>query len=85
MAKQEPKTNAMRILESLKIPYTAHTYECKEFVDGIQIADLLGLPYGKAYKLRGGEECSHAPGEGDQRGHRVHPGRLYRSRHEEAL
>ena len=50
MAKQEPKTNAMRILESLKIPYTAHTYECKEFVDGIQIADLLGLPYGKVYK-----------------------------------
>lgn len=50
MAKQEPKTNAMRILESLKIPYTAHTYECKEFVDGIQIADLLGLPYWKVYK-----------------------------------
>ena len=46
MAKQkEVKTNAMRILESLKIPYTHHTYECEEFVDGLQIADKLSLPY----------------------------------------
>ena len=46
MAKQkEVKTNAMRILESLKIPYTHHTYECEEFVDGLQIADKLSLVY----------------------------------------
>ena len=51
MAKQkEVKTNAMRILDSLKIPYVHHTYECQEFVDGIQIADMLGLPYEKVYK-----------------------------------
>lgn len=51
MAKQkEIKTNAMRILDSLKIPYVHHTYECQEFVDGIQIADMLGLPYEKVYK-----------------------------------
>lgn len=51
MAKQkEVKTNAMRILESLKIPYTHYTYECDEFVDGLQIADKLSLPYEKVYK-----------------------------------
>ena len=51
MAKQkEVKTNAMRILESMKIPYQQYTYECEEFVDGIQIADQLGLPYEKVYK-----------------------------------
>ena len=51
MAKQkELKTNAMRILESLKIPFTHYTYECDEFVDGLQIADTLSLPYEKVYK-----------------------------------
>ncbi len=51
MAKQkEVKTNAMRILESLKISYTHYTYECDEFIDAIQIADMLNLPYGKVYK-----------------------------------
>ncbi len=50
MAKKEVKTNAMRILENRKIPFEAHTYECKEFIDGIQIADMLNLPYEKVYK-----------------------------------
>lgn len=51
MAKQkEVKTNAMRILESMKIPYQQYTYECEEFVDGLQIADQLGLLYEKVYK-----------------------------------
>ncbi len=51
MAKQkEIKTNAMRILESLDIPYTHYPYECKDFVDGIQVANLLGLPHEKVYK-----------------------------------
>ena len=51
MAKQkEVKTNAMRILESMKIPFEHYTYECDEFIDGIQIADTLGLPYEKVYK-----------------------------------
>ena len=51
MAKvKEIKTNAMRILETKKIPYTAHTYECDEFIDGIQIADMLNLPHEKVYK-----------------------------------
>lgn len=51
MAKQkETKTNAMRILENMKIPFTHYTYECEEFVDGLQIADKLSLPYEKVYK-----------------------------------
>jgi Cys-tRNA(Pro)/Cys-tRNA(Cys) deacylase len=51
MAKQkEVKTNAMRILDRLKISYTHQSYECEEFVDGIQTADRLGLPHEKVYK-----------------------------------
>ena len=51
MAKhKEVKTNAMRILETMKIPFIHYTYECDEFVDGLQIADLLSLPYEKVYK-----------------------------------
>ncbi|MGN0677076.1 MAG: Cys-tRNA(Pro) deacylase, partial [Ruminococcus sp.] len=35
MAK-EIKTNAMRILDRLKIKYTLNTYQCDEFTDGMQ-------------------------------------------------
>lgn len=51
MAKnKEIKTNAMRILDRMKISYRAYTYECEEFVDALQIADMLQLPYEKVYK-----------------------------------
>lgn len=50
MAKKEPKTNAMRILEKEKIPYEIHRYECKEFIDGIAIADMLNEPYERVFK-----------------------------------
>lgn len=51
MAKtKEIKTNAMRILETKKIPYITHTYECDAFIDALQIADMLSLPYEKVYK-----------------------------------
>lgn len=51
MAKsKEIKTNAMRILDRMKIDYSHYTYECGEFVDGIQVADLLHLPHEKVYK-----------------------------------
>lgn len=51
MAKtKEVKTNAMRILEKLKINYISHTYECSEFTDGVNIADMLGQPYEMVYK-----------------------------------
>lgn len=51
MAKQkETKTNAMRILETMGISFTYLTYECDEFIDGLHIADSLGLPYEQVYK-----------------------------------
>ena len=50
MGKKEAKTNAIRILETMKIPYEAMTYECKEFVDGSHIADQLGLDHSRVYK-----------------------------------
>ena len=51
MAKQkEVKTNAMRILESLNIPFVHYIYECGEFTDGVRIADQLGLPRERVYK-----------------------------------
>ena len=51
MAKgKEIKTNAMRILEKNKIEFEHYTYECDEFVDGAQTADLLGLDHAIVYK-----------------------------------
>lgn len=51
MAKaKEIKTNAMRILEKEKIPFEHYTYECEEFIDGIQIADKLNLPHELVFK-----------------------------------
>ena len=50
MAKKEPKTNAMRILEKEKIRFEIHRYECEEFTDGVAIADMLGQPYDKVFK-----------------------------------
>ena len=50
MSKKELKTNAMRILERNKISYTYETYECDEFTDGIQVADMLGLDHRLVYK-----------------------------------
>ena len=50
MGKKELKTNAMRMLEKLKIPYEYLTYECPEFVSGISTADLTGLPHELVYK-----------------------------------
>ena len=50
MSKKEVKTNAMRILDRMKIAYEYETYECDEFTDGIQVADKLGLDYSLVYK-----------------------------------
>ncbi|MCC8138541.1 MAG: Cys-tRNA(Pro) deacylase [Clostridiales bacterium] len=51
MAKQKDlKTNAMRILDRMKISYTFQTYECGEFIDGQHAADLLGLPHEIVFK-----------------------------------
>ena len=40
----------MRILDRMNITYTHQSYECDEFVDGMQTAEKLGLPYEKVYK-----------------------------------
>ena len=50
MAKKETKTNAMRILETMKIAYEMRTYECEDFIDGVHLAEMLSLPYEQVYK-----------------------------------
>jgi len=51
MAKnKEIKTNAMRILDGLKIVYQSYFYECDEFIDAGKIADLLSLENELVYK-----------------------------------
>lgn len=51
MAKEkEVKTNAMRILDKLKISYSVNAYECDEFIDGVHIADMLGQSYDSSFK-----------------------------------
>ena len=37
---KETKTNAMRILDRMKIPYTLNQYNCEEFIDGVHVADI---------------------------------------------
>ncbi len=44
------KTNAMRILDKKKIPYTVNYYQCDEFIDGIHIADKLSQSYDISFK-----------------------------------
>lgn len=50
MSKKELKTNAMRMLERMKIPYEYETYECEDFTDGIETADKLGYDHALVYK-----------------------------------
>ena len=38
------------MLERAKIPFEVHRYECKEFIDGITIADMLNEPYERVFK-----------------------------------
>lgn len=40
----------MRILEKNKISYKEYIYQCDEFVDAIQVADMLGQPHEMLYK-----------------------------------
>ena len=49
MAKQQ-KTNAMRILEQKKLPHRLCFYECSEFTDAVQIAEMLGQPSEQTFK-----------------------------------
>ena len=52
MAKhKEEKTNALRILDQKKIPYTVHVYDGSNgAVDGVTVARSLGQDEGRVYK-----------------------------------
>lgn len=49
LAKQQ-KTNAMRILEQKKLPHRVNFYECDEFTDAVQIAEMLGQDPEQTFK-----------------------------------
>ena len=49
MAKQQ-KTNAMRILEQKQLPHRVNFYECSEFTDAVQIAQMLGQDPEQTFK-----------------------------------
>lgn len=42
MKKQEVKTNAIRLLEQKKIPFTVHDYTDSGAVNGMEVAEVLG-------------------------------------------
>lgn len=50
MAKNIPKTNAMRILEREKIPYTMHTYDAGGKIDGVSVAEKTGIDARRVFK-----------------------------------
>ena len=52
MSKKEVKTNAMRMLDRMKIPYEYEEYECDEFSDGIETADKLGYDHKYVYRKK---------------------------------
>ena len=47
---KEEKTNAMRLLDGKKIPYTVYNYCESGAVSGTDAADALSLPYEKVFK-----------------------------------
>ncbi len=53
MSKAEniPKTNAMRLLDSAGVVYTAHCYDSNDGkIDGVSVATKIGLPLEQVYK-----------------------------------
>ena len=47
---KETKTNVMRILDRMKIPYRVIQYECDEFIDGLHTAQKTGAPVEQSFK-----------------------------------
>ena len=47
---RENKTNAMRFLDRNHVAYQVHTYTCENFVDGVQIARMLGQNEEESFK-----------------------------------
>lgn len=58
---KELKTNAVRFLEKCGIDYKMQSYECKEFVDGVTVAEKLGQPAEETFKtlIAKGKSGSH--------------------------
>lgn len=50
MAKGLPKTNAMRILETAGIAYKTHTYDADGEIDGVSVANKVGIDPKYVYK-----------------------------------
>ena len=50
MAKQNDKTNVMRVLDSKKVPYDSHTYEADSTLTGVDVARLVGISAEKVFK-----------------------------------
>lgn len=50
MAKGLPKTNAMRILETAGIAYQMHTYDTGGEIDGVSVANKIGIDPKYVYK-----------------------------------
>ncbi len=47
----QAKTNAQRMLEKEKLPYTAHTYDTQDgLLDGVSVANKVGMPVEKVFK-----------------------------------
>jgi Cys-tRNA(Pro)/Cys-tRNA(Cys) deacylase len=44
------KTQAMRLLEGKKVPYTAHFYDHQEFVSAVEVAQAIDMPPEKVFK-----------------------------------
>ncbi len=46
----ETKTNAVRIVETHGCDYILHSYPCREAVDGVTVAGMLGVESERVYK-----------------------------------
>ena len=54
------KTNAVRLLDSKKIPYEIYEYDAPEgFLDGVSVAKATGMPVDKVFKTLVTQGASH--------------------------
>lgn len=58
-AKRKEKTNAIRRFDSLKIPYTEHTYGGTGAISGVEVASVLGQDPEDVFKTLVTEGKSH--------------------------
>ena len=88
------KTNAMRMLDSAKIPYEVRTYEFEETdLAGVHAADAVGMPYETVFKTlvaRGDKTgfvvfCIPVARERLAADDRLYPRRLLARGHEEGV